>query len=157
VVAGSDDATTIILEGDGSRFPTQALSFADAGLPSDAPWHLSLAYDEPEDAFAGAVQLFLNTDHKRIADMIGPDGDPDSVADIQGHLSFDVARQLILSAVRDERLDSRTDWGEDTVGAVLEALCGRTSRRNAVGCRAAHEQDANSFETELKAQLGYMP
>lgn len=157
IVAGADDSTTVVLEGDGGRFPTHALSFSDVGLPAEAPWHVSLTYDNPEDSFAGSVQLLLNTDHKRIVEMVGPDPDPAATADLQTHLSYDVARQLILRAVRDDRLDSRTDWEDHSVGAVLEAVCARTSRRTAVGCRAAHTQDPHSFETELKGQLGYMP
>lgn len=156
VVAGADDATTVVLEGDGGRFPTQAISFSEVGLPADAPWHLSLSYDDPTDSFAGSVQLLLNTDHERVARMIGENPDSADAADVQAHLAFDVARQLIMQAVRDDRLDSSKSWEEDSVGAVLESVCARTRRRNATGCRAAVAQDPQGFETELKAQLGYM-
>jgi hypothetical protein len=156
VIAAAQDVTTVPLEGDGGRFPTQAISFSEAGFPVDAPWHLSLTYDDPEDSFAGSVQLFLNTDHKRIADMIGDDPDPDMLVEMHGHMAFDVARQLVMAAVRDDRLDSRTVFENDSVGWVLEGVCSRTGRRSAAGCRAAHAQDPNGFETELKGRLGFL-
>lgn len=155
VVDGFDDGTTVALEGDGGRFPTQAMSFGEVGMPADAPWHLSLTYEDPGDSFAGSVQLLLNTDHPDIRTMIDPASDPVESEALRGLLSADIARQLVMRAIADERMGPAVEWGEESVGASLEALCARTDRRDVRGCRSAHQSDAGRFETELKAAFGW--
>lgn len=56
--------TTVHLEGQGSRFPTEAVSFKKIGVFTKAPWRFELDFTDPdEESFMGAARLLVNTDH----------------------------------------------------------------------------------------------
>ena len=59
----SDDPWFVQLEGDATRFPTQAIDFAAEGLPKNAAWKLRISYDDPNQPFNSAVRLLINTRH----------------------------------------------------------------------------------------------
>jgi hypothetical protein len=156
-VAGLDDGTRLTLEGDGGRFPTEGVHFSSEGLP-DAPWHLSLTYDDPSDSFSGAVQLLLNLDHPEVRTLALELEDQEPVNPmLESFLSYDVARQLVLRAVVDERLVQGRSWDEGSVGWTLEGICARTSSGTAARCRNSFQLDPGTFETKLKAEFGMLP
>ena len=59
----SDDPWFVQLEGDATRFPTQAIDFAADRLPEKAAWKLQISYDDPNQPFNSAVRLLINTRH----------------------------------------------------------------------------------------------
>jgi len=58
----TSELTTIVLEGDGSRFPTEPAAFSALHLP-DAPWTLHINGESLESSFMGGVRLLVNTEH----------------------------------------------------------------------------------------------
>lgn len=95
------DSTVLPVEGAGSRFPMEWLEFGGTGwLPNGAGWYLEWSPDEPEAPALGAIRLYLNESHPsvRAAVMANPPQPHQKV--IRDAIQFDVARTLILGALR---------------------------------------------------------
>lgn len=121
-----EDSTTVALEGAGSRFPMEWLDFASASwLPSGAGWYLDWTPDAPEAPALGAIRLYLNSGHEAVRRAVigNPPMPEDQV--IRDVIEFDVARSLILGALRTEP----GPWDaavlvDGTVAAVVSRLIG---------------------------------
>lgn len=107
------------LEGEGSRFPTDAFSFAvvfpDA---KNAMWRLSIDDSDPERSFMASVRLALNTDSPAVQALLaGEAGDP-----LVGMIRWDVLRQLIFLGLRSDWLDDvRSDPEDPSLAGVVTA------------------------------------
>ncbi|WP_143008191.1 hypothetical protein [Tessaracoccus oleiagri] len=110
---------TLQLEGDGSRFPTEAVSFRSLGL-DEALWSLRYDLSQPEEMFTTAVRLFINTDHPRAEQLL--DGSHPEATLIKSALETDIVRQLLAGAAEFSDLFIRRDWPEASTGETLESL-----------------------------------
>ena len=119
-----DDSTTVALEGAGSRFPMEWLDFGStAWLPSGAGWYLDWSPDAPEAPALGAVRLYLNSSHAAVRRAVtaNPPTPEDRV--VRDVIEFDVARSLILGALRADPGPWDAAAGEQgTVAAVVGRL-----------------------------------
>lgn len=64
-------STTVYLEGGPTQFPTEALSFKQAGL-EPVPWKLQFDTSDLSVPFLGAVRLWVNTDHAAGRALLDP-------------------------------------------------------------------------------------
>jgi len=113
----------IILEGSGGRFPTTATDFSSAGLPGgDAGmWYLEVSSSDLEASITQALRLYLNSTNAAIRNMLDNPA-ADSSHQILRFLRYETARQLLVTALRDEVFDDRADYGRGTLGDVLVTL-----------------------------------
>ena len=104
IIPGSvlwEDSSVIPLEGRGSRFPMEWLEFGSAGwLPEGAGWYLEWSPDEPEAPALGAVRLYLNEGHATVRAAVTANPPEPHQQVIRDAIEFDVARSLILGALR---------------------------------------------------------
>lgn len=67
------DSVRVVLEPDVRRFPIEAASFRELlrDQPSEALWHLDWSVADLDRDFAGAVRLYLNSDHPEFLARVG--------------------------------------------------------------------------------------
>ncbi|UWX97747.1 hypothetical protein N2K95_03420 [Arthrobacter zhaoxinii] len=135
-------------------FPTEAIAFSGL-LPVGVPWFTSVIYDDLDDAFYGAVRLYINTEHPGAGIVLA---NVDPVASIMNTaLKVDVVRSLFtqVSAREGSNIDVRR-YHPESVGSVLESMSAsylRSSLRDAIGMMRT---DPAEFESRLQAALEYM-
>ena len=104
IIPGSvlwEETTVLALEGRGSRFPMEWLEFGRNGwLPGGAGWYLEWSPDEPEAPALGAVRLYLNEGHEVVRAAVTANPPEPHQQAIRRAIEFDVARSLILGALR---------------------------------------------------------
>jgi hypothetical protein len=108
--------TTVVLEGELHRFPTEAVSFSALRL-EPAAWTLRTNFTDLDDSFVGSVRLLINTDHPASGDLIAMTGR--QTAPLRAFLRLDVARQLLTAVAADHGLNF--DSGDIGVGASLRS------------------------------------
>lgn len=118
---GQTHVHTLRLEGEASRFPTEAVAFSAIGLES-AAWTMQCKFTDLDDSFLGGVRLLVNTEHP--ASELLLDSEAVEARAAQSMLRMDVARQLLLHVALDPNLivDTRREWPEGSVRYVLETM-----------------------------------
>jgi hypothetical protein len=77
------------------------LDFGAAGwLPEGAGWYLDWNHDEPEAPALGAVRLYLNESHEVVRAAVTASPPEAYHQAIRDAIEFDVARSLIIGALR---------------------------------------------------------
>jgi hypothetical protein len=117
------DERTLKLEGQGARFPTEFLHFADLSnpLPAGAGWYLEWNPDAFEESFMGSVRLFLNADNKMITRSVEGHSREDAL--IQGMIRFDIGKTMIVAALSSESFVKSYRYYEDgSVGATIRNM-----------------------------------
>lgn len=106
----------------GSRFPLQSIAFRGWQWPAGAIWRLEW---DPSDLHApvlGGLCVYLNADHPRHEDLVGPSASPASRA-VRSTLYHDVARSLIRGALdHDEFLSEDVSYPNRSVGQVVRRI-----------------------------------
>jgi hypothetical protein len=112
---------TVILEGEGARFPVEILDFAQTHYPSAAGWVL---YWDPENlhqTVLGDTRLYINAGHKRVQRAIS--GNQSEDYGIREAVRLDVARILIMGALNSEEFVENPDvYAQGSVGAAIRTL-----------------------------------
>lgn len=137
---GSSPRRTVFLEGESSRFPTDAVTFSDIGL-ENAPWTLSTSFLDLHDSFMGSVRLLVNDAHPLGQAVLSPEHDELAA----GRLKIDVFRMLI-SVVTDHALATTETYDDDSVGAVVANMCDLYLRRSLLEVAALHRDEPLKFE-----------
>lgn len=143
-------ATTVWLEGDAPRFPTEALPFSALKL-EPALWDLTLSFVDLDDAFLSGVRLLVNTEHPA-ADMLLDEEHPHFQL-AQSALKVDICRQLVAYVARDPGLTeavARHGWSEGSVGATLSAMTETFLGSDLASCIEMYRQDPRRFERRLQ-------
>lgn len=119
----------VVLEGGGSRFPVEPVSFRDTNRPN-IPWQLSANTADPNASFMGSVRLFVNTDHASGRMLL----DPGSVDRVKDLVMADLIRLLIaqLVAESDQDVDRQREFEEledsreveGSIAHVMDEICG---------------------------------
>lgn len=152
-----ESTKTVRVEGSGSRFPMEALPFSTAShrLPSGAAWHLELDPDGLDLPVLGSVVLYLNQEHPAVQRMVAEPNDPVSRM-LESMLRFDVASQLVRSALASEEFRNRADpWPSDSVGRVMQKLLQSRFRRDSIDALSRQMCDEPAeFSSLLQARLG---
>lgn len=113
----------LLLEGQGPRFPTEFLHFADPSnpLPAGAGWYLEWDPEALEESFMGRVRLFLNEDNKTIARSVEGHSQEDAL--IQGMIRFDIGKTMIVAALSSESfIESYRHYEDGSVGATIRNM-----------------------------------
>ena len=113
----------VLLEGQGPRFPTEFLHFADPSnpLPAGAGWYLEWAPEILEESFMGRVRLFLNEDNKIITRSVEGHSQEDVL--IQGMIRFDIGKTMIVAALSNESfVEGYRHYEDGSVGATIRNM-----------------------------------
>ena len=114
---------TVKIGGEGSRFPVEAINFANQfhSLPERAGWFLdwdSTALDEP---FLRSVRLFLNTEQKAILKALQGHAKEDKL--LLDMIRFDVSKSIITAALHNEDfIQNQQDYKPGMVGAAIRNM-----------------------------------
>ena len=114
------DHDILIEDGGDSRFPVEAVSFAEAfaGKPhSSAPWYLFWRAGDLEGDFSACVRLYVNSDHPTLLDRFA-EGDSPTLQAMLG----DAMSQMLDSAMA-------LDDAEELLEECEEGSVGRQIRR----------------------------
>ncbi|AXE37866.1 hypothetical protein [Acidipropionibacterium virtanenii] len=107
------------LEGDGSLFPVEAVSFRGGEFPARSAWLIKFQGEDLIAPFMGSVRLFVNRDHPVSKQLIDTGTGP-----AKSVLMRDVLLQMLVTVASrqndDEVLD---DFPQGSTGAVLDELC----------------------------------
>ena len=145
--------TRLVLEGDASRFPTEALSFADMRW-EPAAWSVRIDLDDMNDAFTGVVRLMLNTDHPVGAALAAME--PKTYGALGSILRIDIVRSILVAAI--ERVGRRgladIEFDEDTFGSVAEQMSNDYFGMGLAGVAEMRVSDSGRFERVLQSQVG---
>jgi len=147
-------STRLLLEGEASRFPTEAISFESVGL-EPAAWSVKVEPDEMNEAFAGCVRLMLNLDNEVGAALAGMD--PVAYAAHGSTLRMDILRSTIHVAI-EVSLDEQTriaSYDEDSFGGVVERMCSEHFRMSLSRVAELRRHDVDRFERLLQASVGF--
>lgn len=149
----SDDPWFVQLEGDATRFPTQAIDFAADRLPEKAAWKLQISYDDPNQPFNSAVRLLINTRHPAHNALLA--AERNDIFD--SALRSDIARQLIATLSRDEEFLAQQEWRDESLGAVVDRLC-RSALPYASAAEAiqSFRRDPTRFDAKIQNAFGYL-
>lgn len=148
----SESPTEIVLDDGAGRFPTEVVDFATLLYP-DAVWRLSVAWDSPEEAFASAVRLSLNSANPVIQRLLADPTTAESERAVEV-ITWDWQRQLLAgAAVRAETFADRT-FPEESLGGVVHRMI--RDRLGLAGVRELreHVETSGTFEELLQARTG---
>lgn len=151
-----EDRQEIVLEGEGSRFPTQLVSFRAVGLDPDAVWSLELP-DSLSQATMGGLCLLLNSDNEDVVKAMDLPEDHATVTPLTG-LRDQIAAQMVRHALRNaEQLqvsDSSDPEDEPTLATTLVLLLGQLFPKQSVADLAATaDYDPGRFETIMQGAI----
>lgn len=143
------------LEGDGGRFPVEALPFSTIGR-EDAAWALDVMYEDLDDSFLGAVRLVVNTEHPAADPAL--DRSHPLAPIVTSVLRHDLVRQLIvcLSSDLSVDFDKTEDFESDSLGAVVANLCDLYLRRDLSSVVQLLRSEPSQFELLLQARLDFL-
>lgn len=150
------DRSTVWLEGDAPRFPTEAVAFSALGL-EPALWDLDVSYTDLDESFLATVRLLVNTEHPS-AESLLDESDPGFPA-IRSVLELDIARRLILSVANDEGLRtdlSRRKWHEGSVREALEQMADGVLGSDLSSLAQLSEHDPRRFERRLQHSFDFL-
>lgn len=107
------------LEGDGSLFPVEAVSFRGGEFPKGSAWLVKFQGDDLNAPFLGAVRLFVNRDHPVSKELIDTGTGP-----AKSVLMRDVLLQMLVTVSSHQSDDEvLEDFPHASTGAVLDELC----------------------------------
>lgn len=113
----SGPARRVLLEGDASRFPTEALSFKALNI-ENAPWTLNAVFIDLTDSFMGSVRLLVNEDHELGRAALAQEVDPA----VDSRLKLEVLRTLVGVAASQE-IAADEEYPSDSIGDVIDSMC----------------------------------
>lgn len=142
------------LEGDGARFPTEPVSFKAMGW-APALWKVKFSFDSPEDAFSGAVRLFINVDHAGASSLLDPQAAGGSVT--RAFLRQDIVRVVLSTLAKESRgsgvvvaLQDGEDV-DDSVLGVANVLAQQWLKLDVDEAIHLLERSPEDFDTKLQA------
>ena len=146
------ERTDIQLEDDAGRFPTEVVNFTQSAYPG-AVWSLSVNWDAPEESFAAAVRLSLNS-ALPIVDRLLADPTTDESIRVFEVIRWDIQRQLLLGAAKRADEFDRDDFPDDSLGDAIQRLVRNHLGLAGIGqLRSKIDLDTN-FEELAQARAG---
>ncbi|OYD71392.1 hypothetical protein [Rhodococcus sp. OK302] len=116
------DSVSIRLQGDAPQFPIAILDFTATSFPAEAAWYLQIGTNL-HAATMGSLLLCVNEGNKAASAAFKNAARPAQVdLAIISSTYTDVARTLIEYALTNAEFDDETDFPEDSLGAMLQAL-----------------------------------
>lgn len=136
---------TILLEGDASRFPTEAVSFS-ALRYEDAPWTISALFETLSDSFMGSVRLLVNEDHELGRAVLAQPVE----AQLEMRLKLEVLRSLI-SVISAVDLGDEDGFPPGSVGEVVDSMSQLFLSRSLSDAIQMYKQKPLKFDRILHA------
>ncbi|MGN7246802.1 hypothetical protein ACTHQ1_03615 [Janibacter anophelis] len=150
VLAGPKKRT--MLEGDGARFPTEPVSFNSMGW-QPALWRVNFDFDGPDDAFAGAVRLFVNVDHPGSSSLLDPEATGGDIT--RAFLRLDIVRVVLTKLAREASLlgapVASRDEDETSVVSVADQLSRQWLKLDLDEALLLVDRSPEKFELGLQA------
>lgn len=141
-----------LIEGDGARFPTEPVSFKAMGWPP-ALWKVNFAFESPEDAFAGAVRLFVNIDHPGASALLDPQAPSGQIT--RAFLRQDIVRVVLSTLAHELRgvgaLAASSSEDESSIMAVANSLAHDWLKLDVDEAASLIERSPADFETRIQA------
>jgi hypothetical protein len=144
----SSGTYTVRLEGESSRFPTEAVPFSEVGY-GKAPWTVLCNYSDLSDAFLGGVRLLVNTEHPAGQLAFNPAG-PQRVANL---MKADVIRLLVAKVAEHFEVTDVSSFEEESVGYVLDGMCQLFLHQGLRDAVRLYQEDLAEFEILLHNSL----
>lgn len=134
---------TVVLEGEGARFPTEVVSFQALGLEPGL-WSLRVDTEGLEANFVGGVRLLINADHVEAAHSLSSDTD----SALYRTLQMDIARQVVgrVAQLHPSSADLGAEWDEGSLGATAQQMCSTLLRVDLASCERYFREEPARFE-----------
>jgi hypothetical protein len=148
------DRTSVLLEGDAARFPSEVIDFAQLPIAEpSALWYLELDTTDLDQAPLSVMRLYLNGGHPAVSAALGGTGGAGEI--VQSVIRWDVARALLHRALDND--DFVADWDsfhDESLGMTLQRLIQRYwPAETGVSLRAKREVNPARFEYQLQARM----
>ncbi|MER6760333.1 MULTISPECIES: hypothetical protein [Amycolatopsis] len=145
------DQRSTRLQGDAALFPMAVVDFSRTQYPEDAGWHMEIGGDL-ETATMGALLLLVNERKKVVVEALRNAAKPRAVDRVVlSTVHADVARTLVDHALREPDFSLNADYGDESLGATLQALVARLFPEQSVShLRRRQQQSPIAFATELQ-------
>lgn len=152
-----EDAITVVLEGEASRFPITVVDFVESNLgPANACWRFEWTPMDPTLPAMATMRLYVNSKHPTFhAAATCRDVTQAQVA-IRSSLKMGVGEEMLRIALdKAEELETGAqDFQLGSAGRVLIDLVERVfPGRGPIGCREDRNHDPGRFQAELQARL----
>ena len=140
-----------VLDGAGSHFPTDALSFVAAGRERGARWSVEYLYGTLEEPLLAGIRLLINTDTQAWNALNAAASDP-LHQEVGTEMRRYVLSDMVRHAVEDEAFTGGVVWPEGSVGRHLDDVIrvyggGRSIEQ----LRTMRRTDRPRFEEALQA------
>lgn len=143
---------SVLLEGEGARFPTEVIDFKDTHYPSEAGWALYWDPDNLEQTVSGEVRLFINSQHQRIVRAVSKQLPEDY--GIREAMRFDLARTLIYGALgNSEFVEEPDNYKYGTIGASIRNMLRLYFPETSFSQLRANSLQPQSFDPKLQDRL----
>lgn len=139
---------SVLLEGDASRFPTEAVPFSALSL-ENAPWTLNAVFDDLSDSFMGSVRLMVNEEHELGRAVLGSPVEPQ----LEARLKLEVLRSLVALASTQDMYDD-DEFPADSVGQVLDSMCKLYLNRSLREATETYTRDPIKFDRLIYTGVG---
>jgi hypothetical protein len=149
------DTTTVILEGDAARFPTEVVDFAERPvLERSGAWWLDCRFDDLDASPLGSLRLYVNGSHPLMKSVLaGKSGVGTRL--VESVMTWDVGRTMINQAL--DSSDFVEGWGSfrpGSVGEVLELLVRKVwPTHDAAALRSMRSDNAGLFEARMQGRF----
>lgn len=146
-----------LLGGEGSHFPTDALSFEAAGRERGARWSVEYLYDTLDEPLLAGIRLLINTDTQAWNALNSTASDP-----LHRQLGTELRRyvlsDMVRRAVEDEYFTGGVVWPEGSVGKHFDDVIRTYGRgRSVEQLRSIRDFDRARFEEVLQALEADLP
>ncbi len=143
----------LVLDGSGGRFPTIGIDFSAEGIAGDSIglWYLHVLDSDLQANCTSAVTLYMNSVNPSIQDILTTGGARNS--QLIKFMMYDVYRQLMMAAIRNDEFDDRLRYDRGSLGEILVTLLKIFFPGNDIGqLRRNFELSASTVEAELLAR-----
>jgi hypothetical protein len=144
----------LVLEGSGGRFPTISADFAAEGIAGDGIglWYLDISDSDLQANCTSAVTLYINSANPSIQDVLIAGSARNS--QLVKFMMYDVYRQLMMVAMRNDEFDDRLKYDRGSLGDALVTLLRMYFPGKDIGqLRRNFELSAPNVEAELLARV----
>ena len=116
------ESEQLVLEGSGGRFPTVSIDFAAEGIVGDSMglWYLDIADSDLQANCTAAVRLCINSANPSMQEVLIAGAARNS--QLVRFMMYDVYRQLMVVAIRNEEFDDRVKYDHGSLGDAFVTL-----------------------------------
>ena len=153
----AESRTSVLLEGDAARFPTEVIDFGQLSIAEPGSlWFLEMDTTDLDQAALGNLRLYVNGGHPAIRAALNEQSWIGEL--IRSVLQWDVARLMVQRALDCDELGGR--WGEFeewSLGATLQGLIQRFwPGENADSLKVRRAANPARFEYQLQARMSLL-